>query len=75
MSSNLQNGDIIICVDNNKTLHLTKNKQYKILNIHDSIAGTLIQLISDCDEIYSFEQPRFVSLKQYRDEQLEEIFA
>ena len=73
--SRLQTGDIIICVDDNKTIHLTKNKQYEVLNIHDSIAGILIQLLSDCDEIYSFEQPRFKSLKEYRDEKLEEIFA
>lgn len=72
---NIEIGDIIICVDDEEIIHLTKNKQYKVLNIHDSIAGTLIQLIDDFDEIYSFEKPRFISLSQYRDEQLEEIFA
>lgn len=72
---NLKIGDIIICVNDEETIHLTKNKQYEVLNVHDSIAGILIQLLDDFDEIYSFEKPRFKSLKEYREEQLEEIFT
>lgn len=70
---NFKIGDVIICVNDKETIHLTKYKRYEILNIHDSIAGILIQLIGDCDEIYSFEKPRFISLTQYRNEQLEEL--
>jgi hypothetical protein len=72
---NFQIGDIVICVDDEETFHLTKNKRYEVLNVHESIAGILVQLLDDCNEIYSFEKPRFISLEQYREQQLEEIFA
>ncbi len=70
---NFKIGDIVICVDAKKTLHLTKNKQYKILNVHDSITGILVQLLDDCNEIYSFEKPRFITLEQHREQQLFEL--
>ena len=72
---NFQIGDIVICVNDEETFHLTKNKRYEVLNIHESITGILVQLLDDCNEIYSFEKPRFISLEQYREQQLEEIFA
>lgn len=75
LMTNFKTGEIIICVDDDKTFHLTKNKRYEVLNVHDSIVGILIQLIDDCDEIYSFEYPRFISLIQHRENQLEEIIA
>ncbi len=62
---------IVICIDNDGLLNaLTINKQYHI--IEDNY--TYYHTICDTGDRHSFRKERFITLEEYREKQLNEIF-
>ena len=74
-------GDSIICMDDNNTLNITKNRKYRALYIYDSKRSSqfdnviLVQLIDDGNEICSYEANRFLSIRDHREFKLSKILG
>lgn len=64
MFNKYSEGERIICIDNTKTLYLSKNKIYRVLYM----CGSYIQIEDDGGYINGFESKRFKSLAEKRDE-------
>jgi hypothetical protein len=66
-------GDSIICMNDNKTLNITKNKTYKALYIYETNKNVFVQIADDGNEICSYEVNRFKSIEEYREDRISKI--
>ena len=69
----IKKGDNVICVNDKRTIHITKDNCYPVLNIYKSKNRYYFQLVDDGEYINSYEANRFISLNKNRDQLLDEI--
>lgn len=72
-------GDSIICMDDQLTMNITKNRTYKALYIYEADCPNsknqimFVQISDDGNEICGYEVQRFTSIYQHREHQLSKI--
>jgi len=71
----IKNGDNVICINDQKTIHITKDNCYAVLNIYKSKNRYYFQVIDDGEYINSYEATRFISFQKNRDKLLLEILS
>ena len=66
----INSGDDVICINGKKTLHITEDKSYPILEIWKFQNKYYFQIVDDENWINSFEASRFISKTDNREKLL-----
>lgn len=72
---NICSGDTVLCINDNRTINITKNKSYSVLEIYKSKNRHFFRVVTDNDLIDSYEATRFVSMTKNRENIINEILS
>jgi len=72
-------GDSIICMDDQSTINITKNRTYEALYIYEADCPKsndqiiFVQIADDGDEICGYEADRFTSISDHREQKFSKM--
>jgi hypothetical protein len=66
-------GDPVVCINDQKTIHITKDKTYSVLSIYKSKNRYYFRVEDDGEYVNSYEATRFISFRKNRETLIEQI--